>query len=196
MTDDTEYPVLTNYRGTLDFAKVARIWNDKYGRSAVLAEPFGSRMGTFSYEDLLKRGRAESQGFTTYTPEFWKANRDAEITRTNKQWFPKGVMGEAVANSKESEHRRLLGLPDKGGLLKSEVEQAYKATARRAHPDAGGSEEAFKQLGAAKDTLITTLATLKVIPALNAAQTRLAFVSPNTIRKSYSFLCGQVAQDR
>ncbi len=110
-------------------------------------------MGWFAYDGLLKQGKAESQGFTVYSREFWQANRDAEITRYMKSWFPKGPMFEAVTDTNEVEHRRLLGLPEKGAVLKSEIEQAYKIAARRAHPDAGGSDDAFKQLAAAKEAL-------------------------------------------
>ncbi|HEY1361788.1 MAG TPA: hypothetical protein VGF60_06050 [Xanthobacteraceae bacterium] len=71
-----------------------------------------------------------------------------------KQWFSKRDLFAAVTDSNEAEHRQLLGLPDTGALLKSEIAQAYKVAARRAHPDAGGSDETFKQLAAAKDALI------------------------------------------
>lgn len=152
MTDE-DYPVLTQFRGTLDYAKIAEIRNGKHGRDARLAEPFGSRMGWFSYDNLEKRGRAESQGFTVYTTDFWKSNRDSEIARYMKQWFPKGPF-QAVTDTREAEHRSLLALPDTGALLKSEIEQAFKLLARRAHPDAGGSNEKFKELAAAKDALI------------------------------------------
>jgi len=152
MTDE-EYPVLTQFRGSLDYAKIAEVRNDKYGRSGRLAEPFGSRMGWFSYDDLLKHGRAESQGFCVYTANFWKSNRDAEIERYMKQWFPKGPF-QSATDSKEAEYRRLLALPSASALLKSEIEQAFKIAARRAHPDAGGSGEEFKQLAAAKDALM------------------------------------------
>jgi hypothetical protein len=66
MADDEEYPVMTQFRGTLDYRKIAHIRDDKYGRSATLEEPFGSRMGWFSYTDLFKHGKAESQGYTVY----------------------------------------------------------------------------------------------------------------------------------
>jgi hypothetical protein len=75
MADEDEYPVLTQLRGALNYAKIAEIRNDKYARAARLAEPFGSRMGWFNYSDLLKRGRAESQGFTVYTRDFWQRAR-------------------------------------------------------------------------------------------------------------------------
>jgi hypothetical protein len=85
MPKDEEYPVLTQFRGTLDYAKVAEIRDGKHGRVAVLAEPFESRMGVFGYDDLLKNGRAESAGFIVYTPDFWNANRSTEIERCMKQ---------------------------------------------------------------------------------------------------------------
>jgi hypothetical protein len=154
MTDDEEYPVLTQFRGTLDYAKVAEIRDGKHGRVGRLAEPFGSRMGVFGYDDLLKQGGAESAGFIVYTPDFWNANRNSEIERCMKEWFSKRDLFEAVTDSNEAEHRRLLGLPDTGALLKSEIAQAFKISGRRAHPDAGGSEEEFKRLATAKDALM------------------------------------------
>lgn len=151
MTDEEEYPVVTQFSGTLDYAKIAQTRDDKYGPSAMLAEPFGSRMGWFNYTDFLKNGRADSRGFTVYTPDYWKANRDAEIKRcAKKQWvrWPQSVASD------EAHYRHLLGLPDTGPLLKSEIDQAFKIAAKRAHPDVGGSNDAFKQLAAAKDALI------------------------------------------
>jgi hypothetical protein len=150
---DEEYPVLTQFRASLDYAKIAEVRNDKHGRSGRLAEPFGSRMGWFSYDDLLKKGRAESQGITVYTANYWKSNRDAEIERCVKEWYPKKGLFQSATDSKEAEHRRLLALPSAGPLLKSEILQAFKIAARRVHPDAGGSDEEFKQLAAAKDAL-------------------------------------------
>jgi hypothetical protein len=150
---DEEYPVLTQFRGKLDYVKIAELRDDKWGRSALLAEPFGSRMGWFSFEDLLRGGRAESQGYKIYTEEFWKSNRDAEIARCLKQWFPQGPFVPA-ADANEAEHRRLIALPTTGVLLKSEIERAFKICARSAHPDSGGSNEQFQKLAAAKEALV------------------------------------------
>lgn len=69
-----------------------------------------------------------------------------------KEWFPKGPFRSVAAD--EAEQRQLLALPNTGALLMSEIEQAFKIAARRAHPDAGGSNDAFKRLAAAKDALI------------------------------------------
>jgi hypothetical protein len=150
MTTEEEYPVWNQFRGKLDYAKVGQIRNDRYGRSACLVEPFGSRMGWFNYDALLRHGRAESQGYTVYTPDCWKSDRERAISNftKNNRFFA------LAADPKEGEYRRALALPAAGALLKSEIEQAFKIKAKRAHPDAGGSGEEFKQLLAAKDALL------------------------------------------
>ena len=66
----------------------------------------------------------------------------------------KGHAFQSVTDSKEAEYHQLLALPVAGALLQSEIEQAFKIAATRAHPDVGGSGEEFKQLAAAKDVLI------------------------------------------
>ena len=57
----------------------------------------------------------------------------------------------------EEQHRRLLGLPLGRRLFGPEIHQAYKRAAKKVHPDAGGSEEAFLELSAARDALMSNL---------------------------------------
>jgi hypothetical protein len=54
----------------------------------------------------------------------------------------------------EERSRQLLGLPLDRRLSESEIHRAYKLLAKRAHPDAGGSEEAFLRISAAHDALM------------------------------------------
>jgi hypothetical protein len=54
----------------------------------------------------------------------------------------------------EERSRRLLGLPLDGRLSESEIHRAYKLLAKRAHPDAGGSEEAFLRISNAHEALM------------------------------------------
>ena len=54
----------------------------------------------------------------------------------------------------EERSRELLGLPLGCRLSEGEIHRAYKLLAKRAHPDAGGSEEAFLQITAAHDALM------------------------------------------
>ena len=51
-------------------------------------------------------------------------------------------------------HRQLLGLPLDRRLSAPEIHRAWKRAARTAHPDAGGSTQAFQALSAAREALI------------------------------------------
>jgi hypothetical protein len=50
--------------------------------------------------------------------------------------------------------RKLLGLPIDGVLSGPEIRGAFRRAAKTKHPDAGGSEEAFRELVAAQDMLM------------------------------------------
>ena len=51
-------------------------------------------------------------------------------------------------------HRQLLGLPLERRLSAPEIQRAYKRAAKSAHPDAGGTAQAFQALSAAREALI------------------------------------------
>lgn len=63
-----------------------------------------------------------------------------------------GLRGAAL--SADERHRRMLGLPAGRRLYGPEIREAYKRAAKRAHPDAGGTQEAFLDLSAARDALL------------------------------------------
>lgn len=54
----------------------------------------------------------------------------------------------------EQRHRQLLGLPLERRLSAPEIHRAWKRAAKSAHPDAGGSAQAFQALSAAREALI------------------------------------------
>ena len=54
----------------------------------------------------------------------------------------------------EERHRQLLGLPLDRRLSAPEIHRAWKRAAKSAHPDAGGSAQAFQALSAAREALI------------------------------------------
>lgn len=56
--------------------------------------------------------------------------------------------------TQEEISRELLGLPLDRRLTENEIHRAYKLLAKRAHPDAGGTEDAFIKLTAAQETLM------------------------------------------
>jgi hypothetical protein len=51
-------------------------------------------------------------------------------------------------------YRQLLGLPLDRRLSAPEIHRAWKRAAKSAHPDAGGSAQAFQALSAAREALI------------------------------------------
>ena len=51
-------------------------------------------------------------------------------------------------------YRHLLGLPLDRRLTPSEIHRAFKRVAKSAHPDAGGSAQAFQAVSAAREALI------------------------------------------
>jgi hypothetical protein len=56
--------------------------------------------------------------------------------------------------SPDQRARKLLGLPIDGALSGPEIRGAFRRAAKTMHPDAGGSEDAFRELVAAQDMLM------------------------------------------
>lgn len=54
----------------------------------------------------------------------------------------------------QKEYRALLSLPEDGTLELSQIKSAYRKAAKKAHPDAGGSQELFIRIKEACDALL------------------------------------------
>jgi hypothetical protein len=54
--------------------------------------------------------------------------------------------------------RKVLDLPEQGELTSASIKAAYKAAAKKAHPDLGGSAEQMTRLNEAKERLMLTVA--------------------------------------
>ena len=67
--------------------------------------------------------------------------------------FGRRSAGPAVMSAEER-CREMLGLPLGGRLAAAEIHQAFRRSAKRAHPDAGGNQHAFLALAAARDALM------------------------------------------
>jgi hypothetical protein len=61
---------------------------------------------------------------------------------------------EPVVRTADEDHREMLGLPLHRRLAANEIHQAFRRTAKRLHPDAGGDARAFLALSAARDALM------------------------------------------
>ena len=78
--------------------------------------------------------------------------RDVLMALTTPQFGKRMVALKHLTPEERS--RELLGLPLDRRLSENEIHRAYKLLAKRAHPDAGGSEEAFLRISAAHDALM------------------------------------------
>ena len=65
-----------------------------------------------------------------------------------------GRRGPERILTEDERYREMLGLPLDGRLAAAEIHQAFRRTAKRAHPDAGGDAHAFLALAAARDALM------------------------------------------
>ena len=80
------------------------------------------------------------------------AVRDVLHALTGPRFGKRRKVGEIP--TPDEYHRRMLGLPLGRRLFGPEIQQAYKRAAKTLHPDAGGSEQAFTELSAARDALL------------------------------------------
>ena len=65
-----------------------------------------------------------------------------------------GRRGAEKVLTLEERYREMLGLPLGGQLAAAEIHRAFRRTAKRMHPDAGGDATAFLALSAARDALM------------------------------------------
>jgi hypothetical protein len=77
--------------------------------------------------------------------------RDVLHELTAPKFGRRGPEKELTADER---HREMLGLPLDGRLHATEIHQAFRRTAKRMHPDAGGDAHAFLALAAARDALM------------------------------------------
>jgi hypothetical protein len=64
----------------------------------------------------------------------------------------RGIPAEVLTADERNRH--MLGLPCGRRLYGPEIREAYKRAAKTMHPDGGGSEQAFRELSAARDALL------------------------------------------
>jgi len=77
---------------------------------------------------------------------------DVLIELTTPRFGRRGAKPKRL--SPDQRARKLLGLPIDGALSAPEIHSAFRRAAKTMHPDAGGSETAFRELVAAQDVLM------------------------------------------
>ncbi len=77
---------------------------------------------------------------------------DVLIELTTPRFGRRGAQPKPLTPDQHA--RKLLGLPISGALSAPEIHGAFRRAAKTMHPDAGGSEQAFRELVAAQDELM------------------------------------------
>lgn len=149
MADKEEWVVYNGSLGVADKVTIGRVEAGEGGRSASLAPPYDA-VGPFSLDELEREGRVAFGACLVLSLQKW-----AEIqNELRAEALRKRQAAMLLASYDDQEHRELLKLPMEGELLPSEINAAFRRLAKKAHPDAGGSNEDYVRLTEARDALI------------------------------------------
>jgi hypothetical protein len=154
MTDKQEWVIWNGSLGVLDMVTIGRIEESEGARSAFLAAPYGV-VGPFSLDELETEGRIAFGACLVMSRRRWQEDqvdlrREAQEMR-RRQMF-------RLDPEDEKDYREVLNLPMKGALQAADINSAFRRLAKTAHPDAGGSNEAYHRITDARDALLKLFA--------------------------------------
>ena len=80
--------------------------------------------------------------------------------KASKAWegFTDQLLNHLHGKLPTTDDREVLDLPEQGELTATTIKAAYKAAAKKVHPDLGGTDEQMARLTEAKDRLMLTVA--------------------------------------
>ncbi len=154
--------------GVVDTVTIARVEVSPEGRQAWLDEPY-DMVGPISLDTLEKTGQVGFEACLVMSRLRWQEDqvalrRESHKLRREAQQreyeafirFNERRMAEPSPFEQYSErkHRESLSLPLEGLLDAGQIKKAYRRLAQKHHPDAGGSQERFVQITAARDELL------------------------------------------
>lgn len=164
--DPEEWVVWNGSAGILLTAALGHVEIGPVGRQAWLAKPF-EMVGPFDLDALEREGCIVFAACIVMSRPRWQTDqaalrqqafeqRRAAQERLHAEYGEFGGMGERQHPKRLSdhEHRAALKLPSEGQLAASQIKRAFRKLAQKAHPDAGGSHEAFVRLTEARDALL------------------------------------------
>jgi len=155
MTDKEEWVVWNGSMGILDMVTIGRIELGESGRSAYLAPPYGV-VGPFSLDELETQGRIAFGECLIMSRQRWQEDQvELRIEAREKR---RAFLSLLDIDDDDQEHRKALNLPLEGALTASEINAAFRRLAKTAHPDVGGSNEDYRRIAEARDTLLELFA--------------------------------------
>jgi hypothetical protein len=150
MTDE-EWVVWNGSLGFLDTARIGHVEDGDGGRRAFLAPPYDV-VGPFSLDELETRGRIAFGECLVMSRRRWQ--EDQVALRLEGQEKRRAFLLRLDFDNDDREHREILDLPVEGALEPAQVNAAFRRLAKTAHPDAGGSNEQYRRIAAARDGLL------------------------------------------
>jgi hypothetical protein len=155
MTDEEEWVVWNGSLGILVTAAIGRIERGEDGRRACLAAPYDV-VGPFSLDELETQGRVAFGACLVMSRRRWR--EDQVRLRIEGRETRRAFLSRLDAGEDDLAHREALELPIEGALEPSEINAAFRRLAKSAHPDAGGSNEDYRRIAAARDALLERFA--------------------------------------
>jgi hypothetical protein len=149
MTNKEGWVVYNGSLGVADKVAIGLIEEGEGGRTACLAPPYDA-VGPFSLDELETQGRVAFGACIVLSLQKWAELQDELRAEALKK--RRALMLRDAYDGHE--HREILKLPMEGELLPSEINAAFRRLAKKAHPDAGGSNEDYRRISEARDALI------------------------------------------
>ena len=162
---EEEWVVWNGTAAILTMAALGRIELSPSGRLAWLAPPFGM-VGPFNLDELEANGRIAFEACLIMSRQRWQDDQvvlrqEAYAKRRAAQERLHAEHARAQRRSHggslwrdERQHRAALNLPADGELRPADIKAAFRKLAQKAHPDVGGSHDAFLRIIQARDALL------------------------------------------
>lgn len=160
--EDVEWIIWNSSIGIRDFVTIGCI--DTHENIAWLEAPY-QMVGPFSLEELTIHGQISFAECVVMSKQKWQDERESllAISMMRRRKSQQKFFDELEKLNKRKQHnhtdefesyRTVLGLPISGSLEITQIKSAYRKAAKKAHPDAGGTQELFLQIKEAHDALL------------------------------------------
>jgi hypothetical protein len=160
--EDEQWIIWNSALGIRDFVTIGRIDMDE--SVAWLEAPY-EMVGPFSLDELTTNGLIGFAQCVVMSKQRWQDDRELlrQISIEKRRQAQQEMFDNLDRNNKRKmsayndtilEYRTLLSLPESGSLELSQIKSAYRKAAKKAHPDAGGTQELFIRIKEACDALM------------------------------------------
>lgn len=160
--EDVEWIIWNSAIGIRDFVTIGHV--DTQENVAWLESPY-QMVGPFSIEELMIQGAISFAECVVMSRQKWNDERESLLAvsmrkrrKAQQEFFEELEKQNRRKQTNHTNHlaeyRMLLELPLSGTLEISQIKSAYRKAAKKAHPDAGGTQEMFLRVKEACDALL------------------------------------------